>query len=133
MKKNIMLIISIIITSILAVYAYQLKGELNQSQIKVSTIETEYTKLLLDQPKTDSNIVEMESENNVNNGQSYEYEITSINGDEIRGIPLNKISNDNKGITLYTDELDFNAHVGDKVAVVWGEYEDEFKSITKLN
>ena len=133
MKKNIMLVVSIITIALLSVYTYQLKGEINKQQNKASIFESKYAKLLLDQPKTDENLVEMEEYNNVGNGETYEYKITSIKGNEISGVPVNKQSNDNQGIFLYTDELDFTAHVGDKIAVVWGEYEDEFKSITKIN
>lgn len=72
--------------------------------------------------------------NNVNNNQEYTYKVTSItdNG-EIHGKALNKISSDNAGIFLYQSELDFNVKPGDTIAVVWGENEDEFKSIKKVN
>ena len=69
--------------------------------------------------------------NNVGNGEKYAYEITEINGDEINGIPLNKASNDNAGILLFEDEVGFDVEVGDKIVVVWGEYEDEFVSIER--
>lgn len=74
---------------------------------------------------------ETTSDNNVGNGQEYAYEITEINGDEINGVPLNKASDGNRGIFLLADEVDFEVKVGDKIAVVWGEYEDEFKSIER--
>ncbi|MGG3890335.1 hypothetical protein [Metabacillus fastidiosus] len=72
--------------------------------------------------------------NNVGNGEEYQYEITSVNGNgEINGVALNKISSDNAGIFLYQSELDFDVKAGDKIAVVWGSEEDEFKSIKKLD
>ncbi|MGM7720532.1 hypothetical protein [Metabacillus sp. Hm71] len=72
--------------------------------------------------------------NNVGNNQEYLYQITSItdNG-EIHGKALNKVSSDNAGIFLYQSELSFNVQTGDKISVVWGQYEDEFKSIEKVN
>ncbi|WP_144509940.1 hypothetical protein [Bacillus sp. FJAT-22090] len=75
-------------------------------------------------------VVEYDSvTNNVGNGLAYEYEITSIEDNEIHGIALNRVSEDNQGIFLYKDELEFNVNVGDKIGVVWGEYEDEFERI----
>lgn len=76
-------------------------------------------------------VVNVKSENNVGNGEQYAYEITEINGDEINGLPLNKISDDNRGILLYQNEVAFDVKIGDKIIVVWGEYEDVFKSIEK--
>ncbi|QJI52316.1 hypothetical protein [Psychrobacillus phage Perkons] len=67
--------------------------------------------------------------NNVGNGQEYEYQITVIEDNEIHGIPLNKMSDDNQGIFLYDNELDFNVNIGDKIVVIWGQYEDEFERI----
>lgn len=76
--------------------------------------------------------VKNETINNVGDNQEYTYEITSINDNEINGKALDKMSSDNKGIFLYQNEVSFDVQPGDKIAVVWGEYEDEFKSIKKL-
>lgn len=73
-----------------------------------------------------------EETNNVGNRLTYEYEITSIKGDEVNGVPITRESEDNKGIFLYKSEIGFDVKVGDKIAVVWGDYEDEFASITKV-
>jgi len=70
--------------------------------------------------------------NNVGNGEPYSYVITEVDGDEIHGKPLNKISYDNRGIFLYQSEVSFNVKVGDKITVVWGDYEDEFVSIDRM-
>lgn len=67
--------------------------------------------------------------NNVGDGLEYTYEVTSIEGNEVHGIALNRVSYDNKGIFLYDDELTFDVSIGDVIAVVWGQYEDEFISI----
>lgn len=62
--------------------------------------------------------------------QPYTYEITEVTGNEIHGVPIDgEESDDNGGIFLYQSELDFDVQEGDLVTVVWGEYEDEFKSI----
>jgi len=74
-----------------------------------------------------------QEQNNVGNGEEYSYIITDVIGNEVHGLPLDKESDDNKGIFLYEEELTFEVAVGDKIVVVWGEYEDEFKSIEKLN
>lgn len=68
---------------------------------------------------------------NVGDGQEYAYEITEINGNEIHGVALNKKSSTNAGIFLYKNELDFKVKVGDKIVVMWGEYEDEFELIDR--
>lgn len=68
-------------------------------------------------------------QNNVGDGLTYEYKVTSIEGNEIHGIPLNRVSEDNAGILLYDDELTFNVDIDDVIGVVWGQYEDEFISI----
>lgn len=69
---------------------------------------------------------------NVGNGEPYTYEITEVAGDEIHGVALDKISNDNRGIFLLADEVPFETKSGDKITVVWGEYEDEFVSIERV-
>jgi hypothetical protein len=75
----------------------------------------------------------VEVNDNVGNGEEYTYEITSVNWDtdEIHGVPLNKESEGNKGIFLYAQEVPFDVEVGDRIVVVWGEYEDEFVSIER--
>lgn len=70
---------------------------------------------------------------NVGNGEPYKYTITEVNEEGIFGIPLNKESEGNRGIFLLEDELDFTADEGDIIEVVWGEEEDVFQSIKKLN
>ena len=72
---------------------------------------------------------EVEIGTNVGNGEPYSYEITNINGDEIYGTAIDKISNDNRGIFLYADEVPFYVKPGDKIAVTWGEEEDQFAKI----
>lgn len=69
---------------------------------------------------------------NVGDGQTYNYVITSIEGNEIHGLPLNKKGTGNRGIFLLQEEVSFKVKVGDKIAIVWGDYEDEFKSIKKI-
>jgi len=69
---------------------------------------------------------------NVGDNQSYQYVITSIQGDEIYGKAINKISDDNHGIFLYQEEVSFNVNVGNKLAIVWDKEEDIFKSIEKI-
>lgn len=69
---------------------------------------------------------------NVGDNQSYQYKITNIEGNEINGKPLDNISDDNKGVFLYKNELDFFVNEGDKISIVWGEEEDIFKSIEKV-
>jgi len=69
---------------------------------------------------------------NVEDNQSYQYVITSIEGDKIYGKAINKISEDNHGIFLYQEEVSFNVNVGDKLAIVWDKEEDIFKSIEKI-
>lgn len=71
--------------------------------------------------------------NNVGNGEAYTYKITEIIGDEIHGEPTNKISSDNRGILLFQDEVSFSVSEGDVISVIWGNEEDEFESITKVN
>lgn len=71
------------------------------------------------------------SASNVGDGQEYAYIITNVTNNEINGIPLNKASDDNRGIFLYQSEVDFKVRVGDKIVVVWGEEEDEFASIER--
>lgn len=83
------------------------------------------------QPQAPNKIVEVIPNDNVGNGQHYTYEITEINGNEINGLPLDKASYGNRGILLYTSEVGFDVQIGDAISVVWGEYEDEFKSIEK--
>lgn len=70
-------------------------------------------------------------ESNVGDGQPYVYEITDKDGMELHGIPLTKESDGNKGIFLYTTEVPFDVEVGDRIMVVWGEYEDEFAVIER--
>ena len=70
---------------------------------------------------------------NVGNGEPYEYTITEVNEEGIFGIPNNKASEGNRGIYLLEDEVDFIADEGDVIEVIWGEEEDEFQSIKKLN
>jgi hypothetical protein len=72
-----------------------------------------------------------EERSNVGNGEAYAYEITDISEREMNGVPLNKESDDNRGIMLYKDEVPFEVELGDKIVVVWGEYEDEFVSIER--
>lgn len=60
---------------------------------------------------------------------TYEYVVTDIAGYEIYSRPLNKISESNQGLLLFDYELDFKVNEGDKIAVIYGEYEDEFYSI----
>jgi len=69
---------------------------------------------------------------NVGDNQSYQYVITSIEGNEIYGKAINKISEDNHGIFLYQEEVSFNVNVGNKLAIIWGKEEDIFKSIEKI-
>ena len=69
---------------------------------------------------------------NVRDNQSYQYVVTNIEGNEIYGKAINKISEDNHGIFLYKNEVNFNINVGDKLAIVWGKEEDIFKSIEKI-
>lgn len=71
--------------------------------------------------------------NNVGNNESYTYKITSVSNNEVHGEATNNISLDNAGIFLYQSELDFNVQPGDTISVVWGQYEDEFKSIKIVN
>ena len=70
---------------------------------------------------------------NVGNGEPYEYTITEVNEEGIFGIPKNKASEGNRGIFLLEDEVDFIADEGDVIEVIWGEEEDVFQSIKKLN
>lgn len=72
-------------------------------------------------------------QSNVGDGQTYVYEITDVDWttDEIHGVPMNKESYTNKGIFLYGQEVPFDVEVGDRIAVVWGETEDEFASIER--
>lgn len=49
----------------------------------------------------------------------YIYEVTEINGSEIRGVAVTKESENNKGVFLYQDDTDLE--VGDKIAITWGE------------
>lgn len=72
-----------------------------------------------------------ETVSNVGDGKAYTYEITEINGDEINGVPLDRISDENGGIFLFQSEVSFDVKVGDTISVVWGEYEDEFASIQR--
>lgn len=66
---------------------------------------------------------------NVSDGLTYEYEITSIEGNEVHGIALNYKEYDNVGIFLYDDELTFDVSIGDVIGIQYGEYKDEFISI----
>lgn len=65
------------------------------------------------------------------NEEIYMYEITDANY-EIYGDAINKKSHDNYGIFLYSSELDFEVEKGDVISIVWGDEEDEFKSIIKV-
>lgn len=140
MKKNIIQLLSIFMIVALSIYIYQLRSELNSNQTKLQIVNKDYKEvrlkystLLLDQVKTNDNIKEIEQYNNVGNSQTYKYKVTSINNNEINGISINKQTDDNKGITLYKNEVNFDVKVGDKIAVIWGNEEDQFKSITKIN
>lgn len=86
-----------------------------------------------DLAKIDDPIVAQADDNNVGNGEAYEYRITQIGGNEVNGVAINKKSSDNVGIFLYADEIPFDVKVGDKISIVWGEYEDEFQSIKKAS
>ena len=59
-----------------------------------------------------------EQTSNVGDNQSYQYVVTNIQGDEIYGKAINKISEDNHGMFLYQEEVSFNVNVGDKLAIV---------------
>lgn len=59
----------------------------------------------------------------------YYYEIVKIDGNDVYGKALNNISDDNAGIYLTLDMLDFKVHERNVIAVIFNEYEDEFKSI----
>jgi hypothetical protein len=74
------------------------------------------------------------TENNVGNGEAYTYHITAVIDDEIYGIPATgEESEDNGGIFLYADEVDFVLDEGDTIEVVWGAEEDLFESIEKVD
>ena len=65
----------------------------------------------------------------VNESNGYEYEITEINNNEVYGIALNNISEDNNGIVLYESDMDISVNVGDVISVEFGEYGDEIISV----
>ncbi|MER2008828.1 MAG: hypothetical protein ABS939_15360 [Psychrobacillus sp.] len=73
--------------------------------------------------------VENGSGTNVGDGKTYIYKVIEVEGEEVHGLPMNRISQGNRGIFLYKSEIKQDVKVGDTVAVVWGEEEDEFKSI----
>ena len=97
--------------------------------------------------RNDVVVESQEVESNVGDGQEYAYEIVEINGEEMYGEPLNKKSKTNVGLTIFADEVGFDVKLGDKIVVIWTEYEDEFAfvdravytkkygytSVTKLN
>jgi|SRR5690606_26476514 len=70
-----------------------------------------------------------EQTGNVGDGKEYEFIVSNVSGDEIHGIPVNGATDDVKGILLYDDEIEFTADEGDRIGVVWGKEEDEFKNI----
>lgn len=74
-------------------------------------------------------VVPIDLVKNVGNGMMYAYKITQVDDKEVRGYPLNYESRGNRGIYLYPEEVGFDVKVGDEIGVVWGEEEDEFKSI----
>lgn len=64
----------------------------------------------------------------------YQYEITSINGNEINGDIIGKGNFDNAGIYLLQDELNFKLNVGDKIEVTFNnDILDDIKSIEKMD
>lgn len=69
------------------------------------------------------------SEVEVNESNGYEYEITEINENEVYGIALNNISEDNNGIVLYESDMDISVNVGDVISVEYGKYGDEIVNI----
>lgn len=87
--------------------------------------------LFLGSEETHAKVKEEVVVSNVGDGQEYAYEITEINGKEVHGIALNKKSSTNAGIFLYKNEIGFDVKVGDKIVVMWGEYEDEFELIDR--
>lgn len=68
-----------------------------------------------------------EVEANETNG--YEYEITEINDNEVYGIAINNVSEDNNGIVLYESDMNISVSVGDVISVEYGEYGDEIISV----
>lgn len=69
------------------------------------------------------------SEVEVNESNGYEYEITEININEVYGIAVNNVSDDNNGIVLYESDMDIDVSVGDVISVEYGQYGDEIVSI----
>jgi hypothetical protein len=69
---------------------------------------------------------EMSSEQSVYD-ESYIYEITNVNDNELRGKALNHISDDNMGIFLYTNKEN-GFSIGDKISIIWGK-DNKVKSI----
>lgn len=65
----------------------------------------------------------------VNETNGYEYEITEINDNEVYGIAVNNVSEDNNGIVLYESDMDISVNVGDVISVEFGQYGDEIVSI----
>jgi hypothetical protein len=63
----------------------------------------------------------------------FTYHITDVQGNEIHGIPApGEASEENGGVFLYADEVDFVLDEGDEIRVVWAE-EDVFESIELAN
>lgn len=162
MKKNIMLVVSIIIIAVLSVSVYQLKGELSKSEhentkliiensdlfIKNNKLDSKIIGMELKQidteiDKTNKNITELEKQNTTKiksstkedqqDGYSYHsYKITSVHGNKIKGISIDSKSKDNQGIFLYQSELDVQLQEGDQIAVKFGKYGDDIVNVVKL-
>ena len=101
--------------------------------LSAALIFTGASLMALSEPTNEENAIASAQVSNVGDGQSYHYHVTEVSDTEIHGLPLNRISDGNRGIFLYTDEVSFDVQVGDHIAVVWGEEEDIFESITLLD
>ena len=111
MKKTITTLLTVVLIGV---------GAMNVEAVNVE---------MLDDNKVESHVF---VESNVGDGLTYKYVITEVFDNEIHGLPLNRESYTNRGIFLLQDDVSFDVKVGDEIAVVWGEEEDEFQSITKI-
>lgn len=68
------------------------------------------------------------------NDTKYQYEITSVNGNEINGYIIGKGTPDNAGIYLLQDEINVELNVGDKIEVTFNEgILDDIQDIKKVD
>lgn len=79
--------------------------------------------LVDDEPKIDGKPVQ-EWIQKIPYNDEYEfnqYEITDSNEEEINGIALDNVRDDNMGIYLMTNELEFKVKEGDKILVIFDD------------